>query len=116
MPATVELSLAAELRELYERQGLPASQVAATLGIPATRVCAQLRALGIPIRPGGAAGRVGRPGDPLPRVLLERLYVQEGLSVRQVAARLGWAGSGSRGGLRPTAFGHTRTAGGASTG
>jgi hypothetical protein len=52
-------------------------------------VRAQLRALGIPIRSGGAAGRVGRPGDPLPRVLLERLYVQEGLSVRQVAARLG---------------------------
>jgi transposase len=89
MPGTVELSLAAALRELYVRQGLAASEVAVRLGIPATRVRAQLRALGIPVRPGGAAGRVGRPGDPLPRVLLERLYVQQGLSVGQVAARLG---------------------------
>jgi transposase len=72
------------LEELYVRQDLSAQAVAARLGTSAARVRKELRRFGIPVRRAGARPVVA---PALPAHTLRRLYVTEGLSVSEIAAR-----------------------------
>ena len=74
---------AEELVELYVRQGLTIREVATHLGVSNREVWLRLKDAGIPRR------SVGVPGTVLDPVILRELYVRDGLSMTQVAARLG---------------------------
>src|SRR5581483_1856512 len=76
---------AKDLEDLYVRRGLTAAQIAGRVGGSPTRVVEALERAGIPRRP-----RNWRPGVPeLSRELLVELYVNQGLSSRAIAARVG---------------------------
>ena len=78
----------AVLRRLYVEEHRTLTQVAAQLGASGPRVRAALVAAGIPLRP--ARRRADRP--PLPTLTTEQLselYVDQGLTARQIAARFG---------------------------
>jgi transposase len=75
----------AELEELYVRQGLNQREVALKLEVSKGTVLNRLRELEIPVR----RRRIGAAEDPLPREVLEQLYVGEGLSADAIARRLG---------------------------
>lgn len=73
------------LEDLYVRRGLTATQIAGRVGGSPTRVVEALERVGIPRRPRG-----WRPDLPeLSRDLLVELYVDQGLSSRAIAARVG---------------------------
>ncbi|MEW6477431.1 MAG: hypothetical protein AB1679_34700 [Actinomycetota bacterium] len=73
------------LEDLYVRRGLTAAQIAGRVGGSPTRVVDALERAGIPRRPRGR-----RPDLPeLSRDLLVELYVDQGLSSRAIAARVG---------------------------
>jgi len=73
------------LEDLYVHQGLSATEIAHRVGGSPTRVVEALERAGIPRRPRGQ-----RPDLPeLSRDLLVELYVDQGLSCRAIAARVG---------------------------
>jgi len=75
------------LRQLYVVEGLSVAEVALRLGLSRGRVTAALDAAGIVRqRPGWIDSA---PPDPISRGSLIRLYVEDGMTVRQVAAALG---------------------------
>jgi transposase len=108
-PATVRLDVSdVEVRRLYAVEGWTAAEVAAHLGCGTSTVYARLQGLGVARRP-APPRRSSRPAD----TELRRLYVQRGLSLRQVAERFsvstqavrGWldaAGVPRRGPAAPT--------------
>jgi|SRR5688572_5200352 len=75
-----------EIVELYEGREMSAAQVARHLGITREAVSQRLKNAGIPRRPA--------PPPPAPkpaqfeRSVLEKLYIDEGLTVEKVAERL----------------------------
>jgi uncharacterized protein YjcR len=82
MPAQISLSCD-ELRQLYLDQGLSQARIAAQLGCSAATIGNRLRRCQIPARDGRFQAR------PLPRALLELLYLHEALPLPAIAARLG---------------------------
>lgn len=72
-----------ELRRLYIDEGLSQTKVAALLGCSAATVGLRLRRCGIAARDGRFRAR------PIPQALLEELYCAQGLTLTEIAARLG---------------------------
>ncbi len=75
------------LRQLYITEGLSVAEVAQRLRLSRGRVTAALDAAGIPRRRPGWAN--GNPPDPISRGMLIKLYLNDGSTVREVAAALG---------------------------
>jgi predicted RNA-binding protein with RPS1 domain len=94
--------LARVLEELYLRQGLSIRQMAAHLGLSNRAVWRELKNAGIPRRSVGVRGTVLDPE------VLRDLYVNERLSINQVAARLGVARSVVERNLRANSITRTR--------
>jgi DNA-binding transcriptional regulator YiaG len=72
-----------ELERLYLHEGLSQAKIAAALGCSVATVANHMRHCGIRARDGRFRAR------PLPAALLARLYSDEGLPLRSIAARLG---------------------------
>ena len=72
-----------ELRKLYVTEGLTLREIARRFGVTHQAVYFGLVNAGIKRRPKGV------PYPPLDRKELHRLYVTEGLNIRQTADRLG---------------------------
>lgn len=86
------------LEELYVGRALSASEVARRLGCSPNWVCDQLHLHGIPLRPRN--WRPGQPADGLTREDLEALYLDQRLSVEEVAACMSCSGSSIYNALR----------------
>ena len=87
----------AELRRLYEQQRLVPAEIAERFGVSSRTVRAWLRRLGIPLR-----RQPERRGRPLPPTAAElrRLYLADGLTIAQLAARYGVGTATVRGWLQ----------------
>lgn len=83
-----------EVRRLYELEGWTAAEVAAQLGCSTSTVYARLQRLGVPRRP-ARPRRSSRPTD----TELRRLYLERGLSLRQLAERFSVSPQAVRGWL-----------------
>ncbi len=83
-----------EVRRLYELEGWTAAEVAAQLGCGTSTVYARLQRLGVPRRP-ARPRRSSRPAD----TELRRLYLERGLSLRQLAERFSVSPQAVRGWL-----------------
>ncbi|MFN2504171.1 MAG: helix-turn-helix domain-containing protein [Acidimicrobiales bacterium] len=82
-PATVRVDVSdVEVRRLYELEGWTAAEVAAHLGCGTSTVYARLQGLGVARRP-ARPRRSSRPAD----TELRRLYLENGLGLRQLAER-----------------------------
>src|SRR5438132_13477696 len=77
----------AELRRLYEDEGLTLQQVGDRIGLTRQAVHIRLSKAGVKMRPHGL------PPIRLERDLLYRLYVVEGLTFAQTCAKLGVTGT-----------------------
>lgn len=78
-PLTAEL-----LQELYVEQGLSSVAIARLLGGHVSRILAAMDRFNIPTRPRPVPGPF-----PLPATELRKLYVDDGVSAQEIAARLG---------------------------
>ena len=83
-----------EVRRLYELEGWTAAEVAAQQGCGTSTVYARLQRLGVPWRP-ARPRRSSRPPD----TELRRLYLERGLSQRQLAERFSVSPQAVRGSL-----------------
>ncbi len=91
MTSAMELT-EAQVRALYERQGLSVAEIAARLGCPASSLRTLMRRWGIRSRSRSEAMRLKRARTPerqvhIPRLELEQLYREDGLSAEAIAER-----------------------------
>lgn len=79
-----------ELRDLYLAQGLTMTEIAARLNVGESTIRRKLAVLGITSRARGPKGSRLLPHQELTESLLRQLYLEEKLSIPQIAEQYGW--------------------------
>lgn len=79
-----------ELKDLYLNQGLSTTEIAERYNVGASTVRRRLDELGIPTRSRGPKGSRLLPHDEINEALLRELYLEQKLSIPQIAEQCGW--------------------------
>ncbi len=80
----------AQLRDLYLTQGLTVAEISAQLNISPATIRRRLTDLGIPSRSRGPKGSRLLPHGEINEQLLRELYLEQKLSIPQIAEQCGW--------------------------